>query len=70
LAYADTTRNVFSRSDHFSFHLKKIPAVWIFDGFYPDYHTPVDDPEKIDYEFLQNTCQFVYEIILELANEK
>ena len=68
-AYADTTRNVFSKSDHFSFHLKKIPAVWFFDGFYPDYHTPADDADKIDYDYLQKTCKLVYEIILELANE-
>lgn len=67
-AYADTTNTIFSRSDDYSFHLKKIPTVWFFDGFYPDYHTPADDPEKIDYEFFQKTCQLVYEIILELAN--
>jgi hypothetical protein len=67
-AYADTTSTIFSRSDHYSFHVKKIPTVWFFDGFYPDYHTPADDPEKIDYEFFQKTCQLVYEIILELAN--
>ena len=67
-AYADTTSTIFSRSDDYSFHVIKIPTVWFFDGFYPDYHTPADDPEKIDYEFLQENCQLVYEIILELAN--
>ena len=67
-AYADTTRTIFSRSDTYSFHIKKIPTAFFFDGFYPDNHTSSDDPEKIDYEFLQKTCQFVYEIILELAN--
>jgi Zn-dependent M28 family amino/carboxypeptidase len=66
--YADTTKTILSRSDHYSFHLKKIPAVFFFDGFYPDYHTSSDDPEKVDYEFLQKNCQFVYEVILELAN--
>jgi hypothetical protein len=67
-AYADTTKNIFSSSDHYSFHVKKIPAVFFFDGTYPDYHTPADDPEKIDYEFCQKTCKLVYEIIMELAN--
>ena len=67
-AYADTTSYIFSQSDNYSFHLKNIPTIFFFDGYHPDYHTPADDPEKIDYEFLQKNCQLVYEIILELAN--
>ncbi len=67
-AYADTTHNIFSLSDHYPFHLKKIPTVYFFSGYNSDYHTPSDDAEKIDYEFFQNACRLVYEIILELAN--
>jgi hypothetical protein len=66
-AYADTDRYV-NMSDHFPFHLKKIPAVFFFSGDNADIHMPTDDAEKIDYGFLQKSCQLVYEIIMELAN--
>ena len=61
-------RSINSRSDNYSFQLKKIPAVSFFSGFNSDNHLPADDAEKIDYDFFQNACMLVYEIILELAN--
>jgi hypothetical protein len=66
-AYADTDRYV-NMSDHYPFHLKKIPAVFFFSGDNADIHMPTDDAEKIDYEFFQKSCQLVYEIVMELAN--
>ena len=66
-AYADTSRYV-NMSDHYPFHLKKIPAVFFFSGDNADIHMSSDDPEKIDYHFFQKSCQFVYEIVMELAN--
>jgi hypothetical protein len=65
--YADTCRFIDS-SDHYPFHLKKIPAVFFFSGDNPDIHTPTDDAEKIDYEFFQKSCRLIYEVIMELAN--
>jgi hypothetical protein len=66
-AYADTDHYV-NMSDHFPFHLKKIPAVFFFSGDNADIHLPTDDAEKIDYDFFQKSCQLVYEIVMELAN--
>jgi hypothetical protein len=66
-SYADTSRYV-NMSDHYTFHLKKIPAVFFFSGDNADIHMPSDDPEKIDYDFFQKSCQLVYEIVMELAN--
>jgi Zn-dependent M28 family amino/carboxypeptidase len=66
-AYADTSRYV-NMSDHYPFHLKKIPAVFFFSGDNADIHMPTDDAEKIDYEFFQKSCQLVYEIVMKLAN--
>jgi len=60
--------NDFMRGDQYTFHLKRIPSVMFTSLEHDDYHTPADDPEKIDYEFLQKSCQLIYEIILELAN--
>jgi len=65
--YADTCRFINS-SDHYPFHLKKIPAVFFFGGGNSDTHSPSDDPEKIDYDFLQKSCSFICEVIKELAN--
>ena len=66
-AYADTDSYV-NMSDHYPFHLKKIPAVFIFSGDNADIHMPTDDAEKIDYDFFQKTCKLVYEVVMELAN--
>lgn len=60
--------NSYNRSDQYPFYLKRIPAVMFTTGEHKDYHTPADDTDKIDYAFMQNTCQLVYEIISELAN--
>ena len=65
--YVDTCPFINS-SDHYPFHLKKIPSVFFFSGDNPDIHTPADDAEKIDYDFFQRSCRLIYEIIMELAN--
>ena len=65
--YADTCRYR-SSSDHYSFHTKGVPSVFFFDGTNPDIHTPKDDAVKIDYEYFQKNCEFVYHLIMELAN--
>jgi hypothetical protein len=40
--------DLISRSDHFAFALRHIPAVGVFGGFHPDYHTPDDEADRID----------------------
>jgi hypothetical protein len=65
--YADTARYL-NMSDNYPFHLKKIPSVFFFSGDNADIHMPSDDAEKIDYDFFQKSCRFVYEVIMELAN--
>jgi hypothetical protein len=66
-AYADTCRFINS-SDHYPFYMKKIPSVFFFSGGNSDTHSPTDDAEKIDYEFFQRSCSFIYEVIIDLAN--
>jgi Zn-dependent M28 family amino/carboxypeptidase len=67
----DTTDydNYFRRSDQYSFYAEGIPSVLFTTGEQPDYHTPDDDPEKINYEFLKEVSILAYEVIIELANE-
>ena len=65
--YADTCHFINS-SDHYPFYLKKIPSVFFFSGGNSDTHSPSDDPGKIDYDFFQKSCTFIYEVIKDLAN--
>jgi hypothetical protein len=66
-AYAETDRYV-NMSDHYPFHLKKIPAVFFSSGDNADIHMPSDDAGKFDFDFFQRSCRLIYEIIMELAN--
>jgi Peptidase family M28 len=58
----------FFRSDHFNYARKGIPIVFFFDGVHEDYHRPGDEPQKIDYEKMQNVSRTVYMILWEVAN--
>jgi hypothetical protein len=43
-----TGQNLLFRSDHFAFALVEVPAIGLFGGFHPDYHTPADNPGTIN----------------------
>jgi len=60
--------NFFKRSDHYSFHLKGIPTVFFSTGLHPDYHTPRDDAEKIDFAKLGAAARLTYALLMELAD--
>ena len=66
--FAKKSYSDFAGSDHFPFHLKYIPAVYMFSGDDPDYHKPTDDPEKIDYELLRDNIEFIFNLTKELAD--
>jgi hypothetical protein len=55
------------RSDQWSFLQKGIPAVFFFAGLHPDYHTPRDTPEKINYAKLEKAARLVYLSSIQLA---
>ncbi len=40
------------RSDHWPFLEHRVPAVFLTTGLHPDYHTPDDDTERLDFEKL------------------
>jgi hypothetical protein len=41
--------NTLFRCDHLPFLLAGVPAVWIFGGFHPGYHEPLDTMEQLSY---------------------
>jgi hypothetical protein len=56
----DTALNVLFRCDHFPFLLKNVPAVWLFNGFQPDYHQPTDTLEKLNFAKMHKIVRLAY----------
>lgn len=70
----DTTYNDFNdpnrfyfRSDHYHFAKNGVPSIFYFNGTHPDYHTPRDVIEKIDFEMLVKRAKLVFHTAWELA---
>lgn len=61
--------NKMNRTDGAEFAAKKIPSLCFFSGYHPDYHTPNDTPDKIDYALLKKRTEFVLLTLWTLANE-
>jgi hypothetical protein len=66
--YDNNVSNLMRRSDHWPFLQRGVPAVWLHTGLHPDYHTPYDRPEKIDYEKLERIARLVFQASWDLAN--
>lgn len=56
-------------SDHKHFYDADIPIMVFFTGLHPDYHTPRDTPEKIDYENLTGIIKIIFETVYNIAIE-
>lgn len=54
----DRIEGVMPNSDHYGFHLKKIPAIHFFTGLSDEYHTPEDDVELINFEGMSRVVDF------------
>ncbi len=57
-------------SDHTAFYLQNIPVFFISTGAHPDYHTPLDDAELINYEGAKKVADYSYLLIEEVANRE
>ena len=42
--------SVYRRSDHYTFAMQGIPAIWYFTGFHAQYHTAHDDVAALDFD--------------------
>jgi hypothetical protein len=56
------------RSDQWSFLQKGIPSLFFFAGLHPDYHTPRDTADKINYAKLEKAARLVYLTAYQLAS--
>jgi Zn-dependent M28 family amino/carboxypeptidase len=70
--YDDTKdpNRFFFRSDHFNYALRGIPITFWFDGVHEDYHQVGDEPQKIDYNKMQNVGRTIFLTMWELADMK
>lgn len=58
-----TSESGFGASDHTAFYLQDIPVLHFFTGQHPDYHTPADDVEKINFNGMYLILEYVRSII-------
>ena len=66
----DNPQQVYFRSDHYPFVRFGIPSVWFFSGFTPDYHTPRDATEFINYNKFYRITKLVYLTAFDIGNMK
>ena len=50
-------QNLVQRSDQWPFLAHGIPAVFLTTGLHPDYHTPQDDTDRIDFAKLERVAR-------------
>jgi hypothetical protein len=55
--YDRDAQNLVRRSDNWPFLAHGIPAVFLTTGLHPDYHTPDDDTERIDFPKLERITE-------------
>ncbi len=56
------------RSDHLPYARLGIPVVYFTSLLHPDYHTPMDEPERINYEKLKKMTEWMYRTGWKVAN--
>ena len=57
------------RSDHYPFLRMGIPAVWLFCGTTPDYHTANDTIGRMDFAKMEKVTRLTYLVTLEIGNK-
>jgi hypothetical protein len=66
--YDNNTSNLVRRSDQWPFLQRGVPALGFMTGLHPDYHTPYDRPEKINYAKMEKIARLIHQASWDLAN--
>jgi Peptidase family M28/PA domain len=66
--YDNNVSQLMRRSDHWPFLQRGVPGVWFHTGLHPDYHTPGDRPERINYAKMEKIARMVHQMSWDLAN--
>jgi hypothetical protein len=57
-----------TRSDYGPFRDRKVPFLFFSTGEHPDYHTPRDLPEKVDYDKAARVSGLAWHLVQDVAN--
>ena len=57
-----------TRSDYGPFRDQRIPFLFFSTGEHPDYHTPRDTPDRIEYDKLARISSLMAQLIVQVAN--
>jgi hypothetical protein len=68
--YDNNVSNLMRRSDHWPFLQRGIPGLWFHTGLHPDYHTPNDRPEKINYAKMEKVARLVHQMSWNIAQQE
>src|SRR4029078_8736060 len=68
--YDNNISNLMRRSDHWPFIQRGVPGVWVHTGLHPDYHTPNDRPEKINYVKMEKVARLVHQMSWNIAQQE
>lgn len=58
--YDNHPQNLLRRSDNWPFLNRNVPALFFHTGLHPDYHTPRDTPDKINYAKMEKIVRLVF----------
>ncbi len=64
----DSSMRALFRCDHLPFLQKGVPAVWLFGGFHPGYHEPVDTIDRLDFDKMARVVRLTASAARALAN--
>jgi Zn-dependent M28 family amino/carboxypeptidase len=64
----DSSMRTLFRCDHLPFLQKGIPAVWLFGGFHPGYHEPVDTIDRLDFDKMARVVRLTVDAVRVLAS--
>ena len=64
----DHVEGWYFRSDHLSYARMGIPAIFYTTLLHPTYHTPMDEPNRIDYTKLKRMTEWMYRTGIKVAN--
>tara|TARA_Y100001001_G_C7997801_1_gene305253 strand:+ start:119 stop:1042 length:924 start_codon:yes stop_codon:yes gene_type:complete len=67
MEYDNNASNLLRRSDQWPFLQNGVPAIFFHTGLHPDYHTPYDRPEKINYQKLETIARLVHQVAWNIA---
>ncbi len=56
-------------SDHMPFYYKDIPDIFIHTGLHPDYHTPADDTDRVNFPGMVDVLKFTQKLIENLDSK-